>query len=451
MGPADKKRVELTDKIGSQIHLILNHIHNVNYSERFWKIILAPYVSAIISDINKIDGLSNYSEVPNEVYRNTLFLEKNYVRFMYFRQLVKYIQSIFYKQKTNTILKENQTIITGFHDLDGIPTINGSFIKALYSFRFFIKKDNKKRNLDTEILSKLSNEFSSNFYITIVNLMPKVFIEDFKRIYNSIQIHDAKSKSFHISFFESNYMRVLIAKYIEDGSKLYFYQHGGFCGEFDYLSSHRFESGISDKFMTWGWKMLPNDTPSYAYRLKTFVNKYRNVIKDGFKHDLIIVLPGIENANREYVKSDLLKMLAIVNRQKYSQICIRPRPIAKVNRKGELSYLNDSSLFIDSGYSKMVNLISESRLVIQLSYPNTNFYECLSVDHPVMTVLKNDMPSKIVAHHYDFLLSVGVFHKDVQSLAAFINKVNVSEWWSEVIHSQGYLSFKKEFLNLESN
>jgi hypothetical protein len=267
----------------------------------------------------------------------------------------------------------------------------------------YIKTNNKMRLSVNRIVNDLSNEFSNDFYINIIALMPKVYIEDFRRLYNNIPLYRPESKSFHISFLESTYMRMLVAKYVENGSELCYYQHGGFYGEYEFLSLHRFENSISDKFMTWGWKMLPNDTPSYAYRLNSFVNKYKKVFKNDFKYDLILVIPGIENRNRNVIRTELLYLLELVILEKFPAICLRPRPIAKINRKGEFSFLNNTTIYLDSGYSKVVNLIAESRLVVQLEYPSTNFLECLAVDHPVVAILKNDYPSEIVKPHYDYL------------------------------------------------
>jgi putative transferase (TIGR04331 family) len=451
MGPASEQRVILTNKIFSQIYLILNEIHQVNYSERFWRIILAPYVSAIISDMNKIDNRLVGLKIPNELYRNTLFPEKHYVRFMYLRQFVKYFQSLPHKRNSNSQLKKNQIITTGFHGQERVPSVGGSYIKALYSFMPYIKTNSKMRIGVNRIVNNLSKEFSIDFYLNIVDLMPKVYIEDFKRIHDSIQLYDPNSKSFHISFLESTYMRILIAKYVENGSKLYYYQHGSFYGDYEFLSLHRFETSIADKFMTWGWKLLPNDCPSYAYRLNTFVSKYKEAFKSNFKYDLIFVIPGIENKNRDAVKSELHNLLESVDREKYSRMCIRPRPIAKINRKGEFGFINDNTVYLDSGYSTMVNLIAESKFVVQLEYPSTNFLECLSVDHPVVALLKNDTPSEIVKPHYDYLLSVGIFHKDVDTLITHLNSIDLPKWWADTILSPGYISFKREFLNLKKN
>ncbi len=444
-----QRRVFLKDTVFEQISNILNQIHQVNYSERFWSIILDPYAKALINDRDKLKNETNNLLIPAEICGNTLLPIKKTVRYLYFLKMVKYFKAIGHKNLIFESLKKHDVILTGFHDSYSVPDIPGCFVKPYYNFLPYIKINNKLRLPVKEMITVEVEEFSGHFWNNAIKHMPKVYLEDFKRIYDSIPLINPKDKTFHISMLESTFMRILIAKYVENGSKLIYYQHGGFYGEYDYNSAHLYESSISDKYMTWGWKMLPNDTPNYAHRLKFFIEKYNEIYKQQFKFDLVLVFPPVDAKMQFMIEAK--DFFREIDRDKYKTICLRPRPVSKLNRKGELVFFKDKDVYIDSGYIKLVNLIAVSKVVVQFTYPSTNLFECLSVNHPVVALLENDRPSDIVKHHYEYLLSVGVFHLDIQSLVAHLNTVNVPEWWAGIISSEEYIAFKREFLNLKTD
>lgn len=442
-----KRRQDLKDVIFTQLTLVLNGIHQVNYTERFWKIILDPYVKAMLNDKNKIQTPIHSYAIPYETCGNTLLPNKNSLSYFYSIQMIKSLKTSVQKKAIFKSIREYDVLMTGFHDSYSTPDVSGVYIKPYYNFLPYIKSNPTMRKPISHLITITDEELSADFWNNSMLCMPKVYLEDFKRIYDSIPLINPEKKTFHTSMLESTFMRVLIAKYTENGSQLVYYQHGGFYGEYDFHSAHWYESSIADKFMTWGWKYLPNDTPNYAYRINFFYKKYKEIYNQQFKYDLLLIFPTfLPKSETYYHTQDFFKE---IDRDKYKEICLRPRPTFKLNRKGPYAPFKGKGVHVDSGYGKPINLIATSKLVVQLIYPCTNLFECLAVDHPVVALFRNNVPSDIVKPHYEYLLSVGVFHMDMHSLVAHLNTVNLNEWWSNIIASEEYIAFKREFINLK--
>lgn len=444
-----KRRQYLKDIIFNQLAVILNQIHQVNYSERFWRIILDPYVKTMLNDKGKINKPLTVGRIPHETSANTVLPSKSLVRYLYINQMIKSLKSAAERKKTFQAIENNNILLTGFHDSYSTPDVSGVYIKPYYNFLPHIATNPSMRLPVSQWVTAEDEELNADFWNNAISCMPKVYLEDFKRIYDSIPLLNSAQKTFHMSMLESTFMRILIAKYVENGAQLVYYQHGGFYGEYDYHSGHWYESSIADKYMTWGWKFLPNDTPNYAYRLIYFYRKYRETFTQKYQYDLLLVFPSIEPKSE--IPSETQTFLNAIDRNKFEKICLRPRPTSKFNRKGPLVAFKGKGVHVDNGYGKPVSLITTSKLVVQFRYPSTNFFECLSVNHPTVAILKNLVPSDIIKDHYNFLLSVGVFHLDVNSLVHHLNTVDLESWWAEVIAMPQYKAFKREFLNLKTD
>lgn len=256
-GPFSQERVVMTEELGPIISDILNKIHNTQFSNRFWEIVTAPYISAAISSRNILEQeIDNYAP-PQDVYANTVIPDKKIIRYGLFRYLMKVVTTIGNHNKLCSILVKNNNLFLGFHSNCCVDNSDCDYIEAYYPLISWKKEDQKKRNIEVSTHSGYSSVFIKN----IIKMLPKVYVENFEELLNMIPIYDANRKIFHVSFMENIFIRIMLAKYLENGALLYYYQHGGFYGEYKYHSAHHFEHKISDQYMTWGWKMLKRDYP----------------------------------------------------------------------------------------------------------------------------------------------------------------------------------------------
>jgi hypothetical protein len=67
------------------------------------------------------------------------------------------------------------------------------------------------------------------------------------------------------------------------------------------------------------------------------------------------------------------------------------------------------------------------------------------MDHPTMGILNNDQPTDLVQPWYRFLEQKGVLYSDGDSLAYGLNHMDIEEWWSDLVSTDGYREFKSKF------
>jgi putative transferase (TIGR04331 family) len=435
-----RERVEMSEKLFKVLTVILNNIHQTEFSERFWSIITAPYVSAVVSNRKVMEKKDLLADPPFEAFVGTVMPGRMLLRYHLIRNTVKLLFNFGSQSKTFSTIRKHKKIAIGFHKDDGILNETDVIIRAFYPFIVPLRPNNFFRKPFSNSFDFFSDAFISN----LVKLMPKLYIEHFMEIYKNIPLHNPLEKSFHVCGLENFFISLVVAKYAEHGSKIYYYQHGGFYGEYEYHSAHRFESKIADNFFTWGWKMFPNDNPYKAFRCEKFKKIY--VSKSSIKYDILLVFPTVDGKTRKSIMNSTSVFLSNLDRNKYKTICARPRPNSLFNRKSAISFLKDRVDKIDSAYGPVAKLISRSGLVIQISYPSTNMLECFYVDHPVVAILENTEPSSIVKPYYDFFLENGVFHIDMERLTNHINSINLEKWWQEIVAHPTYQQFKYKFL-----
>lgn len=434
-----KERLEMSEDLYNILTPILNKIHETSYSKRFWKILIAPYVSFIINNKSLFEkediGLS-ISDFDNiSIKLKSKFINYNSIRY-YFKTIGSNRKLIELKNQ----IKSNDNIALGFHNSQEIEEEIGIYIHSY---------NPKIKNFNIDYLKRdvnfISVENYSDFFINnIIKLIPKLYLESFNYFMEIVPLIKPSNKKIHLSFIENIFMRYLVALYVENGSQLFYYQHGAFYGEYKYHNSHHYESSIADNFMTWGWKIKRNDYPNRAFRLENFSKNHNKFFKKKF--DLLLIYPIIDNTNRNYHLEKSKLFFDKLNRRKFKRICARPRPKSKFRTNSDLNFIAHNVDKIKFGYVKISNLISSSKLIVIMNAPSTTLLECLYVDHPVVALLNNDCPSDIIKPHYDNLLNMKLFHLTMSSLIEHINKSNIDEWWNELKKHKSYLNFKNEFL-----
>jgi putative transferase (TIGR04331 family) len=436
-----KERIDIADKLSQVFYRIMNDLHGMDASERFWKIILLPYYSAIISSKNE---LLNENPVifnpPLEVYSNSVFPSKQARRYGILRYLGKMSKTFLNRKDWLEKIKASDSIYLGFDKSYGFPEEN--IFEPIFPLITYKKVNWELRNYRP----KFTGEFSESFIISAIKNLPMIYLEYFNFYFKSIPVFNSTNKVFHILTFDNTYLRFVIAKYILNGSKIYYYQHGGYYGEFQFHNAHYHESSIADKFITWGWKILERDEPGYALKCEKFKREYW-AKKIEPEYDILLVYPVIENKVREKIKSRSELLLGNLDRDKYKQLCVRPRPTQKLNRTEDFDYLKNDVNHIDQGFQPIVNLISKSRLVLQFTYPSTNMMECFYVNQPCVALLENNNPSDIIKPYYDFFITNGVFHLTMDTLVEHLNRIDLDIWWEEIVNNIVYLDFKKQFIN----
>jgi hypothetical protein len=440
-GAFSAERIRISEAIMLDLVQIMNHIHEVNYPYRFWKIVLSDYVNALISIkpfLEKTELNTAAPLQPVNSHHLPGFKQRLIARLP---ALIKHFKSPGSKLKVFKQLRQHSNISIGFPDLDVVKADTGERLTLYYPVFPGWGNTAKRKRADG-----LAIEYTDTFKRNMIKQLPKIYVEYFDRLFNEIPLYEPEKKVFHAHGLPPFYNALVIAKHIINGSKLYSYQHGAFYGEMTGHNSHHNETSVCDEFRTWGWKIKPNDVPWKAYRLEKFKREYDAADKTG-EFDFLMCYPDVYDANIGFYKDVTAYFLTHIDPEKYKKLLARPRPLNRLfSHAGKISFIKDSRVTIDSGLSAMPAIIGKSRVVIQFNIPATNFFECLYVNHPTIGLLDNDQPTDIVKPYYEFLKEQGVIHHNFASLVQHLNNVNIDTWWMSVTEQPMYLKFKNEFL-----
>jgi putative transferase (TIGR04331 family) len=433
--------MEISERIFHLLMPVLNEVHEVDFSLRFWKIVMNDYVNAVISIKNLLEqediNIRPTLQAVNSHHIPTL-KEKLAARFP---SLIKHYKTYGNLRRILHILSENDNVSIGLPALDIVRKETGHPLPLYYPV--YPGKGNKTKR---QRINTIAKRYSDPYQRNVIIGLPQVYVEFFDNDLDRIKISSPASKVFHTHGMPPYFNALLLAKYAENGAKFFCYQHGAYYGELIGHNSYLHESSLSDEYRTWGWKIQPNDRPWKAYRLEKFKREYDTVSKTG-KFDFLMCYPDVHDDIINFYKNSTQYFLDKIDTDKYKSLLARPRPMNRIfSHAKRLSFIKDSRVTIDSGLGKMAETMGKCKLVIQFTIPATNFMECLYVDHPTIGLLDNDQPTGIIKPYYNFLMQQGVIHKDFISLVDHLNHIKVDEWWASVIKEPMYMQFKNEFL-----
>lgn len=440
---SDKNPVGRSKKIDEFLSIltsVMNNVHDVSYSERFWRILLNGYVSL---------SLSQYQRFTKPVFLRDVILPTGEINgfktllFVYTKYLINLIQSAGKYRIINRMLKQNNNIyISALFENSRIQEDLVILPDYIY-FPINSLKDRSKR----EKLRLMSEEYEDVYLKNIIKSVPLIFIEYFDFLMGKVKLFNPHQKTFNIITLPNSYSRYIVAKYTENGAELYGYQHGSNYGETNNHVSYNHEYKISDRFYTWGWKINENDYPFFAFRISPFINKYKS-LHNVKNYDCLIVFGRFLSHNKQKYINKGIYFAQNIDRNKYPKIIARPRKGHKYeNAKNNLRFLNTYNFQFHSGNrAETPSVIKQSKVVILLHYPSTFAFECMAVDHPIICIEENRDVSEMAMPFYDGMYELNIFHRNIESVVEFMNKTDINEWWNETVVDIRYINFKNNFL-----
>ena len=438
-------RRDLSEELFQKLPIVMNRIHGTDFSERFWKIILERHVNAVISRKGNL-GQNAIKRRPDlfPFNKRGIPCRKEIIKQRVI-DFVKHLKSRKYRKQIKRTLEKDDKVRIGFFEYPELDTERiGERLPVFHPFPITFGDKNKR-----SAVNKIAAEQEDVYFSNVVRELPRIAVEHFEQIYNSIDLFSPHKKEIHLHTTQSTFNEYLIAKYVEHGAKLIWYQHGCNYGEFKSIAAHHFEHSVSDEYRTWGWKIKEKDVPWKAYRLEKFRQDYpdTSVRKDC---DLLIAYSTINAGIIEEFKYVTDYLLTNLDPAKYGAILARPQPSNKIHsHRRELGFIEDDRVIKTSGLAPMAKDMARCRVVLQMKVPSTNFLECLYVDHPTIGLLHNDHPTEIIEPYYDFFKRAGVLHDSLESLVMQLNTVNVESWWREVTDRREFRDFKKRFARAE--
>ena len=295
----------------------LNHLHSVDHSIRYWRIIIGPWLRYFIEilydrylsiktaiESGLVTGTwiipnANEKWIPNDFATfRTWSISDEYNQYLYSRLIEKlgeipfqpidveisppfnkssnFTQILFSTQLKRKLLKTyainipsrfNQVVFDGTYlDSWDLIELQLSMRQLPYPFAptipyedVIVRQSIRKKELT---FKTGKNDFESIINWFIANQIPKTYVEGYTDMHQrSMGAFPKKPKVIFtaISWFINEGFKFWAAHQIERGAKLVGTQHGGHGGMALWRSEESHEINIYDRYYTWGWRIVGQD------------------------------------------------------------------------------------------------------------------------------------------------------------------------------------------------
>ena len=473
----------------------LNEIHNENYSERYWRILIGPwltfFIHAIFDRWTMIEmATSQYKSMQCNLIQRTQgeHISKNMTHFgskainddwneiIYSELITKFfsdqikINTIEIERKNtvddNLIIKKpykNQLVDTVFKLVNKLSKKNEFFfIDTLMPRHFDLKLQLKLRQIpkiwsrpempDVEPnLGKRnwSLEFPSERFYSVLNFMiprhiPSIYIEGYKILSTQLDsLNWPKSPKAiltgNIGKHES--INMWLAKKTEEGVPLFIRQHGGVYGICKFSSFQDHEIAVSDYWLSWGWKDYANDKV-IPFGQHKYINN--DVTCDSNGGALIVGVSTVRyscqilahhiSGQWKYYFEDQVNFVEALPETLRPHITVRLMYIDHGVCQKQRWRDKFDDVFIEESKVPLKSLIEKNRIYIS-TYNATTFLESLSWNIPTIIYWDstfNELNER-AEHDFELLKSVGIFHDSPKSAAKHLTTVwhSIPAWWND--------------------
>lgn len=504
----DTKYIEkICDKILPLLSSELNKIHNIERSEKYWKIVLYPWLfihiyslydrylliqsakeSILVTDTYVLQCEDLSKIIPTYPWGNILqyYYSDEYNQYIYGRiieitnalpytvvnyqpNLQKYTHSKYYSSRFDlfkrmcsqinqkliipTALKYNKIqIIQSYMSNADILKLNIKLYQfPSLLFRIPIELDEKdcyiklRNQIKDDLLHSLNdNEFERLFCILIPELLPKVFLENFKQIYEFTQKYAKKTKIVYAAngIYDPELLMYAAEIIDRNNGKLITTHHGGSFGSALFNVQEKIQKEISNIFLSWGWidKSYQNVIAMSTASKFNYIKNLRGHNKSG--KVLLIETDTSRNPRgagglaafsfTNYIDEQFTFYENLSNGAKK---LLNIRMFPEDNWDFRMQWANKfPDADTDSKGKTFYELLKECRLAIN-STNDTTFLECLVGNIP--TILFHNPkyePIRPEAQpYYDRLHNVGIIHYTPESAAKLVNEIyeDPMKWWMQ--------------------
>jgi putative transferase (TIGR04331 family) len=426
----------LFDDLLDSAYPVLNQLHGVNRSRRFWSILLHRYLALWIYYGGK---------VPDRPSINTT---RRSSRLRWLRDARYFPGEARRRAATAYLLRSPllsaRSILTGFHEnCYTIARLVDQPASWLPRNKFHGTRDLAVRNVLGEMIESIDAPLAR----MALEGLPASYVEYFRGVYESVQVADASAKEFHASYLVNIETQMTVARHVEEGSRLTFYQHSAEYGELCNYVWHHAQAGLADRFRTWGWKLHKNDEPYLALRLmKPARLLFRT--KSGSGTWLYVI---VRSRHIETTHSVQRRFFGVLSDRGAATIVIRPRILKADPAENQIiDGVRSRVQSIDDGYSRMVDLVREAELVILDGFPSTAFMECVTADVPVIAIVPEGTAfTETAGKFYDEFFRIGLLQRSPELAGDFLNGLSVGSWWRDVRQLDCFREYLSTFCNMD--
>lgn len=506
---SDRKKINFyVEKIFNELKKNLNSHHNLNNPDYYWATIILPWLYELIANLfdkweiarliknkKKIEIFLKYYNdnnfyfrksdefnIHNEDLNNYIFSKVINFKFKNQFKKIKYI----YQKKKNNLKSSNKNLLKYqffnflskisnnkiiFYGLNFDNLIFKSIVLNIKSFQipiFYYEKEYLSENYNQKIRQKLFKNNSKKDFLQFCKeevrlLMPKSFLEDFKKINDSIEnsyLPKISQKIFtSASYRKNDFFQIWCASQRLKRSKYFIFQHGGGYGHNFSLDEAYFHK-ICDKFLTWGWnrkikkfkklfciklssnfKYLPKHPSNILFCLHS-CHKYSHMPVSKFKN-------SFDRVKKLFDFINLAKGIRGYN--------LTVRYLSRLNKNYGIDQYDKffkKNISIDHGREKFTKILNNYNLIIHDSL-ETVFLETIAYNIPTI-VLVRDYKNQIInnfENDFDQLKDIGVIHENYQSIQKMINNKNfdIKVWWFKKKNQIILKKFRHKFVKKPNN
>jgi putative transferase (TIGR04331 family) len=319
--------IKLTNKLLNEVTISINKFHNLNYSHKYWKIILLPWLQQLTFLF--YDRWEMINKIPKT---NLIFCIYNYNRSIDFipeqfgdlnaqnkdfncwivSKIVEYKKNIKFIKKNAPLIKKYKFKPNKKYKLLKIYELIFKMFSKIFNCNFFMHGmgfskfetlylnfklsqfpffwidpvyENKKVNIEKRkkyFYKKSNKKDFENFVKQMIYLtIPKDYLENYNNIRNAIDKSYWPKKNKIIltaySYKFNEIFKIWVAGMVEKGSKYLILQHGGSMGLAAFNLEVDVQIDLSHKFLSWGWKdkvkkIIPFNAFVLSMRKKKFFN-----------------------------------------------------------------------------------------------------------------------------------------------------------------------------------
>jgi putative transferase (TIGR04331 family) len=485
----------LYEQVLQTLALKLNHLHQVDYDLRYWRIVSGPWLNIFISTI--YERWTHLKKACEEYFiSGTYVLDKpcdTYVpldtvmlldlivtdewNFMIYSFMVKHFTRIPYNkltipspvQKIKTqkkiskiqVFKKTLIGLLNRHKdivITGAGLTRDVYVKLILKHGIvatqlpdsLTKKSRPDQLLREKIFVEYKNgsDFENCLWRLIAMQLPVSFVENFQfHLANGFRLPLPKNPKVILTtnvYYHEDFRIWLAEKLavVDQKVKLIIMQHGGSYGVMKWFVNEDYEIKIADEFLTWGWSTTKQKKVTSFSMLKG--SPFRPRINFD-QPNALMISRSLPRQSYKLASEPISSQILDFNRNELDFISALPENIRSVLmvRLYPLDYGWNERLRLMDRFPDVIiteegealsKLGSISRVVI-VTYNSTSLLETLSTNIPTIifwNTLHNELRDDAIPY-FEALKSVGIFHENPLSAAKHLAVVwnDISKWWQD--------------------
>lgn len=290
------------------------------------------------------------------------------------------------------------------------------------------------------------NDFESLLCGLVMKLTPVAYLESFPELMARAgkELPRATRKILtSVGWYSDEIFKIWAASQAEKGAWLIAIQHGGVYGVTRYMSFEDHERGVSDQFVSWGWrdnrdeKVMPLPAPKLLKAKRQLVPK-----TDGDIVWPIVAMPRYFRRMHSAVDGPYMPDYLAEQARFWSALAEKPRQLMALRLYaqdygwGIREYMETAApgLRIEGWNKPFYARMRESRLCIA-TYNSTTYLETLAANFPTLIFWNpsyNQLREEAIPY-FEQLRSCGILHYTAESAARKLNQVyaDPQEWWRQ--------------------